>query len=199
MTNPVRQSQTTLMDRYQAYRTRRFLKQERSWSKLLPGWRTRSRRRILVVGLAISFAFMFAVSVLCAFGVQRAPLLWLPACLLFFPLWIPLQIVSGRQGDAPRATLDEFEIAQRDSARSVGLTATQNLMMIPIFYLLSDRRRSGHPWARREHGVRRRVDGADHAARRWVPAGDYPRLDPAGSAAGGLSPIARLPPRQEAD
>lgn len=136
MTNPVRQSQTTLMDRYQAYRTRRFLKQERSWSKLLPGWRCRSRRRILVVGLAISFAFMFAVSVLCAFGVQRAPLLWLPACLLFFPLWITLQIVSGRQGDAPRATLDELEIAQRDSARSVGLTATQNLMMIPILYLI---------------------------------------------------------------
>lgn len=79
---------------------------------------------------------MFAVSVLCAFGVQRAPLLWLPACLLFFPLWITLQIVSGRQGDAPRATLDELEIAQRDSARSVGLTATQNLMMIPIFYLI---------------------------------------------------------------
>lgn len=102
----------------------------------MPGWRCRSRRRILVVGLAISFAFMFAVSVLCAFGVQRAPLLWLPACLLFFPLWITLQIVSGRQGDAPRATLDELEIAQRDSARSVGLTATQNLMMIPIFYLI---------------------------------------------------------------
>lgn len=95
MTNPVRQSQTTLMDRYQAYRTRRFLKQERSWSKLLPGWRCRSRRRILVVGLAISFAFMFAVSVLCAFGVQRAPLLWLPACLLFFPLWTPCRSCRG--------------------------------------------------------------------------------------------------------
>lgn len=44
--------------------------------------------------------------------------------------------MSGRQGDAPRATLDELEIAQRDSARSVGLTATQNLMMIPILYLI---------------------------------------------------------------
>jgi hypothetical protein len=37
------------------------------------------------------------------------PLLWLPACLIFFPLWVTLQAMSGRQGDAPSATLDEFD------------------------------------------------------------------------------------------
>jgi predicted histidine transporter YuiF (NhaC family) len=63
-------------------------------------------------------------------------LLWLPACLLFFPLWILLQIVSGRQGDAPQATLDEYEVQQRNSARSIGLTLTQNLMLLPIGYLI---------------------------------------------------------------
>ena len=47
-----------------------------------------------------------------------------------------LQIVSGRQGDAPQATLDEFEVQQRNSARSIGLTVTQNLMLIPIGYLI---------------------------------------------------------------
>lgn len=125
-----------LIDRYQDYRTRRFLKHERTWANTLPGWRTQARRRALVVGLVLTFAFMFAVSVLCAVGIERAPLLWLPACLLFFPLWITLQIVSGRQGDAPSATLDELEIQQRNSARSIGLTVTQNLMMIPIFYLI---------------------------------------------------------------
>ncbi|WP_067837775.1 hypothetical protein [Nocardia lijiangensis] len=129
-------SQRNLIHRYQDYRTRRFLAHERTWSKSLPGWRTRSRRRTLVVALALTFTFMFAVSVLCAFGVSRAPLLWLPACLAFFPLWTTLQIVSGRRGDAPEAVLDEFEIAQRDSARSIGLTVTQNLMMIPVIYLI---------------------------------------------------------------
>ena len=127
---------TNLIDRYQTYRTQRFLKSERAYANRLPGWRSQRRRRVLVVALALTFAFMAAVSVLCAFGVDRAPLLWLPGCLVFFPLWIVLQIVSGRQGDAPDAALDEYELAQRNSARSIGLTITQYLMLLPIFYLI---------------------------------------------------------------
>lgn len=129
-------AETSILDRYQDYRTRRFLKQERTYANSLPGWRNRSRRRMLVIGLAVTFAFMAVVSVLCAFGLWWAPLLWLPACVAFFPMWIVLQLVSGRRGDAPEAALDEFEIAQRNSARSIGLTATQYLMMLPIFYLV---------------------------------------------------------------
>jgi hypothetical protein len=91
---------------------------------------------LLVRGLIATFAFMFTVSVMCAFGIVWAPLLWLPACLLFFPMWLMLQIVSGRQGDAPDGALDEYELAQRNNARSIGLTITQNLMLIPIFYLI---------------------------------------------------------------
>ena len=135
MTEPSTQEHN-LLGRYEDYRTRRFLKHERTWARALPGWRTRSRRRALVTGLAATFAFMFGVSIVCAVGITWAPLLWLPACLLFFPLWITLQVVSGRQGDAPSATLDEFEMQQRNSARSIGLTVTQNLMMIPVCYLI---------------------------------------------------------------
>ncbi|MGZ5379485.1 MAG: hypothetical protein ACXWD8_16195, partial [Mycobacterium sp.] len=101
----------------------------------LPRWRTQGRRRALVVGLAVTFTFMALVSVMCAFGIRWAPLLWLPACV-FFPLWIVLQIVSGRQGDAPQAALDEYEVQQRNTARSIGLTVTQNLMLLPIGYLI---------------------------------------------------------------
>lgn len=129
-------SDATLLDRYQDYRTRRFVKNDRRYADSLPAWRTRRRRRVLVRGLAATFVVMFAVSLLCAFGVQWAPLLWLPACFAFFPLWVMLQIVSGRQGDAPGAALDEYELAQRDGARSIGLTITQNLMLVPIFYLI---------------------------------------------------------------
>ncbi|GAB3242417.1 hypothetical protein [Mycolicibacterium hippocampi] len=128
--------EATLIDRYQTYRTRRFLKHERTYANSLPAWRTQRRRRILVTALAITFAFMAVVSVMCAFGIKWAPLLWLPACLVFFPLWLVLQVVSGRQGDAPDAALDEYELAQRNSARSIGLTVTQNLMLLPIFYLI---------------------------------------------------------------
>ena len=58
----------TLLDRYQDYRTRRFVKRERKYANSLPGWRNQRRRRMLVVGLSVTFAFMFAVSILCAFG-----------------------------------------------------------------------------------------------------------------------------------
>ncbi|MGE2833764.1 hypothetical protein [Mycobacterium sp. SMC-4] len=125
-----------IIDRYQQRRTERFLKSEQAYANWLPSWRTQRRRRILVVGIALSFAVMAVVSVVCAFGYREAALIWLPATIVFFPLWLMLQIVSGRQGDAPLATLDEFELAQRNNARSIGLTVTQNLMLLPIFYLI---------------------------------------------------------------
>ena len=128
--------EATLIDRYQNYRARQFSKHERKYANSLPAWRTQRRRRALVVGLGLTFAFMAVVSLLCAFGIEWAALLWLPACLFFFPLWVVLQTVSGRQGDAPHATLDEYELAQRNSARSIGLTITQYLMLLPIFYLI---------------------------------------------------------------
>ena len=129
-------TETSILDKYQDYRTRRFLKHERTYANSLPTWRNRHRRRMLVIGLAVTFAFMGVVSVMCAFGLWWAPLLWLPACVAFFPTWVVLQLVSGRRGDAPEAALDEFEIAQRNSARSIGLTVTQYLMMLPICYLI---------------------------------------------------------------
>ena len=129
-------TEPTIIDRYQDYRTKRFLKRESAYANKLPGWRTQQRRRSLVVAMASTFGFMAVVSVLCAFGFWWAPLLWLPACFVFFPLWIVIQIVSGRQGDAPRDSLDEFELQQRNSARSIGLTVTQYLVLLPIFYLI---------------------------------------------------------------
>jgi hypothetical protein len=125
-----------LIDRYQDYRTRRFLKHESTYASSLPGWRTQRRRRLLVSVLAASLALMVVTSVLCAIGFRQAALLWLPACALFFPVWIVLQIVIGRQSDAPTATLDEYEVAQRNSARSIGLTVIQSLMLAPIFFLI---------------------------------------------------------------
>ncbi|MGE2721555.1 hypothetical protein [Mycolicibacterium celeriflavum] len=136
MSESTRQAERTLIDRYQDYRTRRFLKHERAYANSLPRWRTQRRRRTLVVVLASSLFVMLCVSVVCAFGFRQAALVWLPATLIFFPTFVMLQIVSGRQGDAPMSVLDEYEIQQRNSARSIGLTVTQNLMLAPIFYLI---------------------------------------------------------------
>jgi peptidoglycan/LPS O-acetylase OafA/YrhL len=125
----------TLFERYQEHRARRFLVRSEKTETMLPRWRTRSRRRILVVALGVTFVLMLAIGVLCHFF-ERAPLLWLPACLVFFPIWFSLSIVSGRLGDAPADALDEWEIQQRNAARSIGLSITQWLVMIPVTYLV---------------------------------------------------------------
>ena len=44
--------------------------------------------------------------------------------------------MSGRQGDAPRQALDEWEIQQRNDARSVGLSVTQTLVFIVAIFLI---------------------------------------------------------------
>lgn len=126
----------TLIDRYQDHRTRRFLRHQSTYANSLPGWRTQGRRRLLVGVLAASLALMVITSVLCATGFRQAALMWLPAVAVFFPVWMMLQIVLGRQSDAPSATLDEYEITQRNSARSIGLTVIQSLMLVPIFFLI---------------------------------------------------------------
>lgn len=125
----------TLIERYQAYRTRRFLANSEKWQPMLPNWRSRHRRRILVIALCVAFALMYLVGALCHFF-ESAPLLWIPACLLFLPVWTSLAIVSGQLGDAPSDALDEWEMQQRNTARSMGLTITQWLMTIPIAYLI---------------------------------------------------------------
>ena len=127
--------ESNLIDRYQAHRTRRFLQNEETFRHWLPNWRTRRRRRVLVVALAVLFTTMVAVSTACLFNPLFA-VAWPVLTLLFLPTWSSLQIVSGRQGDAPRQALDEWEIQQRNDARSVGLSVTQTLVFIVAIFLI---------------------------------------------------------------
>ncbi|NLU82462.1 hypothetical protein [Rhodococcus sp. HNM0569] len=129
-------SDDNLITRYQQFRTRRFLKNHERTRNMLPSWRTRGRRRLLTGVVAVSIA-LFA---LCGVLVVAADRMWalplLPITAVFFAAWTALQIVSSRQGDAPRDALDEWEIARRNSARSVGLTVTQVVGMIPTAILI---------------------------------------------------------------
>lgn len=135
MTTATRSS-GTLLDRYQAYRVRRWLVHEQRMSGMLPGWRTRTRRRALVGAVAVSLVGLFVAGVLCAFGLVWAALLTLPTMVVFLPAWTMLRIASLGQDHAPSETLDELEIAQRDTARSIGLTITQALCLPPVLYLV---------------------------------------------------------------
>jgi len=128
-------STASLIDRYEHYRTRRFLENEKLTSGWLPNWRTQHRRRILAGTVVALIGAMFVTAVASYFTIVVS-LVWLPIVLAFLPAWTCLQIVSGRQSDAPRHALDEREIAERNSARSIGLSVAQGLLMFPIFALL---------------------------------------------------------------
>ncbi|MBF6349548.1 hypothetical protein IU448_11010 [Nocardia flavorosea] len=127
---------TTLIDRYQAHRVRRWLAREKKLAGMLPGWRTRGRRRGLTITVAAALTGLLITGVLCAFGLEWAALLAGVSALVFLSSWTMLRIVSHAQDNAPAETLDEMEMTQREAARSIGLTITQSLCIVPTMYLI---------------------------------------------------------------
>nr|WP_296768284.1 hypothetical protein [Rhodococcus sp. (in: high G+C Gram-positive bacteria)] len=126
---------TDILSRYQAFRTRRFLENDAKTRRRLPNWRSQRRRRILAVAtLCILFALL-VISISSLF-LEWLPILWLPATLAFLVTWTMLQTVAGRQSDAPVGALDEWEIQQRNEARSIGLSITQGLVMVAVIALI---------------------------------------------------------------
>lgn len=125
----------TLAERYQAHRTRRFLRREALTRGMLPRWRTQRRRRALVLVLSAIVTAMITVGIGCLVDMWWA-LAWIPVTVAFLLTWSCLQVVAGEQGDAPRDALDERELAERDSARSIGLTVTQVLTFLPAIFLI---------------------------------------------------------------
>ena len=126
----------TLFQRYQAYRTQRWLERNKQTAGMLPGWRSRKRRRALVIAVAAALTVMFIAGLLCAFRLDWAALIAGISALIFLPSWTMLRITSQSQDSAPAGALDEMEITQRDTARSVGLTITQVLSLVPLLYLV---------------------------------------------------------------
>lgn len=124
-----------ILTRYQAYRTRRFLENDANTRHWLPKWRTQRRRRILAVAVIVADLTFLVISISTLFF-PWAAIVWIPAVMIFLPIWTALQTVSGRHSDAPKGALDEWEIQQRNDARSIGLTVTQGLVLLAAFALI---------------------------------------------------------------
>ncbi|MFD9550789.1 hypothetical protein ACFWBG_25655 [Nocardia salmonicida] len=127
---------STLIDRYQNYRVRRWLVQEQRTAGMLKSWRPLRRRRILVVLVAIALLGIAVAGVMRALDLFGAPGFALVSALVFLPSWTMLRIASGGQDHAPDQMLDELEITERNKARSAGLALTQSLTMAPLAYLI---------------------------------------------------------------
>ena len=128
-------SDSNILTRYQDYRTRRFLENDAKMRHRLPKWRNQKRRRMLAVAVVVILVVLLAISILSLFW-HWAPILWVVATVGFLVSWTMLQTVSGRKSDAPMGALDEWEIQQRNEARSIGLTITQGLVMASVFVLI---------------------------------------------------------------
>lgn len=126
---------STILTRYQTYRTRRFLENDNKTRHWLPKWRTQKRRRALSVAVIATLLILLTLSISSLFW-KWAPLLWIPMTIVFIVVWTMLQTVSGRHSDAPVGALDEWEVQQRNEARSIGLTITQGLVMVAVFILI---------------------------------------------------------------
>lgn len=126
---------TDILTRYQQYRTRRFIDNDAKTRNKLPGWRTQRRRRILAISVLTTLFALLLISISSLFS-EWSPILWLPATAAFLVTWTMLQTVSGRHSDAPVGALDEWEVQQRNSARSIGLTITQGTVMVAVVVLI---------------------------------------------------------------
>lgn len=122
--------------RYDEWRATRHERFSARTAHRLPGLRNRTAYRRLVVVEAILITAMVA----CAIGAFSSRIYLLPYGAAIAMLVINqtiLRIVTGNTSDAPVPALDEIQLAQRNSARSLGFTALYLLMFIPYAILVA--------------------------------------------------------------
>ena len=121
-------------DEWRGERHRQFI--ERHAHKLV-GWRRRTVYRRLVVVQAIC-AFLVLVGAVIAFFSRQWFIIPLGVGILgALACQRLLRIVTGSVGDAPVSALDEIQLAQRNSARSIAYFALFTLMFIPYAILVT--------------------------------------------------------------
>lgn len=142
----------TKLDRWQARRERRYLKQVDSMKAWLPKMRNQSARRKLV-GVIVTTFVLFPVSgALLLYGlVNDDPALWvwipwILATLVSIISWTLLNITIDAVDGAPSSLLDEYERSRIESLRSityraftwVGLTAVIGMVVLGTIIMTTD-------------------------------------------------------------
>lgn len=125
-----------LWRRYETWRAVRYERSVAKYAGRYPGMRNRRSFRRLTLTLGAFLAVLVVAGVAALFTH-----LW---------FWIPfvigligtvstltiLRIVTGSVADAPVSALDEIQLAQRNSARSIGYIVLFSLMFIPYLLLI---------------------------------------------------------------
>lgn len=125
-----------LWRRYEQWRGQRHQEFTAKNSHRLTSWRTRRTFRRLVVAQAF-FATVLLISSIIAFFTSGWFLLpFMIGLLGIITTLYLLRIVTGSIADTPVTALDEIQVAQRNSARSIGFTVLYCLMFIPYAVLI---------------------------------------------------------------
>jgi hypothetical protein len=125
-----------LWRRYEEWRGRRHQEFNDKNAHRLTSWRTRRTYRRLVLVQAF-FAILLILSSILAFfdtGIFLVPFL-IGLVGIMTTLYL-MRIVTGSIADTPVTALDEIQVAQRNSARSIGFTVLYCLMFIPYAVLV---------------------------------------------------------------
>lgn len=123
--------------RYDEWRARRHQRFAGRTAHRLPRWRNRRGYRRLVILQLISLVVVFV-----GVGTAYVSMQWvLPTLVLGLVGAIccqyMLRIVTGSVADTPVPALDEIQLAQRNSARSIGFIVLFGLMFIPYLVLIA--------------------------------------------------------------
>lgn len=121
--------------RYDEWRAARHVKFQQRHAHLLPGWHNRRGARRAVCILAVNVALLLTSAALSFFTQWFFVPFVLGVAGALASMYL-LRVVSGSVADAPSAALDEIQLAQRHTARSMGFGILVALMFIPYFLLI---------------------------------------------------------------
>ncbi|GAA1899570.1 hypothetical protein [Williamsia serinedens] len=122
--------------RYEGWRVRLYEKNQAKNAHRLVGMRNRRGARILACGVLASLAVLVVASVMSFVTHVWFFIPFVVGLIGVFVFLKLLGIVTGNIAEAPVASLDELQLAKRNSARSIGYLAVFSLMFIPYLALV---------------------------------------------------------------
>uniref|UniRef100_UPI003D92C495 hypothetical protein n=1 Tax=Gordonia sp. B7-2 TaxID=3420932 RepID=UPI003D92C495 len=123
--------------RYDEWRGNRYLQFNQRHAHQLSTWRNRRGYRRLVLLLAFMLAMMIVATVMAFSSRTWFVIPFLVGLAGVMASLYLLRIVTGSVADAPVSALDEIQLAQRNSARSIGLFVMFVLMFVPYLVLIA--------------------------------------------------------------
>lgn len=107
----------------------------RRMARQLPRWRTRARRRTLVVTWLLIPLVMIVMSVALSWTHVYMAMVFLAVLASWYPFWLVLRVLTTASAEAVAACLDERERAVRNKLGYVAFNVLITANMLIVFYI----------------------------------------------------------------